>query len=111
MSPEYSRRLRPTAAASRAAAKNAVGVCKIKVCCAGAGCRETTLGEICYTAAMPSKRRDQFGLGALLTAITAVPLWFLWAESVVEHIEETKRREAAAEVAPDPQPAVVFAVH
>jgi hypothetical protein len=60
---------------------------------------------------MPSKRRDQFGLGALMTAITVVPLWFFWAELVVEHIEETKQLETAAEVALDPQPAVVFAVY
>ena len=67
-------------------------------------------GEICYTSAMASKRRDQFGLGALLTAMTVVPLWFFWAESIVEHIEETKQQEAASEVAPNQQATVVFAV-
>ncbi len=60
---------------------------------------------------MPSKGCDQFALGALLTAMTVVPLWFFWAESVVEHIEQTKQLEAAAEVAPDQQATVVFAVH
>ena len=63
---------------------------------------------------MTRTRRDQFGMGAMLTAITVTMLWFCWAEAVVEHIEATKRSEAAAKVtarSPEAAPAaVVFAV-
>lgn len=50
----------------------------------------------------------------MLTAITVAALWFCWAEAVVEHIEATKRSEAAAKLtarSPEAPPAaVVFAV-
>jgi len=63
---------------------------------------------------MTRTRRDQFGMGAMLTAITVAALWFCWAEAVVEHIEATKRSEAAAKLtarSPEAPPAaVVFAV-
>jgi hypothetical protein len=53
-------------------------------------------------------------MGAMLTVITVTMLWFCWAEAVVEHIEATKRSEAAAKVtARSPEAltgAVVFAV-
>lgn len=63
---------------------------------------------------MTRMRRDQFGMGAMLTAITVGALWFCWAEAVVEHIETTKRFEAAAKLtarsSEAPPAAVVFAV-
>ena len=50
----------------------------------------------------------------MLTAITVGALWFCWAEAVVEHIETTKRFEAAAKLtarsSEAPPAAVVFAV-
>lgn len=63
---------------------------------------------IWYSAAMTRAQRQQFGLGTLLAVTTVIPLWFGWAESVGKRIEEIERLEAAAEIAPVSQPAVVF---
>jgi hypothetical protein len=49
----------------------------------------------------------------MLTAITVTMLWFCWAEAVVDHIEATKRSEAAAKLtaqSPKATAAVVFKV-
>lgn len=64
------------------------------------------------TAMKPSNRKHQIGLRTLLAAFALLSLWFGWAETVDNQIEESKRiaatQELAARLKNPPRPVVVF---
>jgi hypothetical protein len=59
---------------------------------------------------MAPTSRHQFALPTLLAAMALFALWYCWAETVVEIIEHTERREDSAPVMSEASPVVVFPV-